>query len=111
MAQKDRKKPRAIVRFASQFEKELCMVVDLSVTGARVHIRPQAELPKKFQLKIKILPELDYLYLDARRVWRQKDLAGVHFDKLSPRNYKIIESLVRIHRAEISNNVKPIHKK
>jgi len=102
---KDRKKPRSIVRFAAFIEgrdtHSDCMVVDFSVTGARIHIEETDNLPQKFTLNIYILSDMPPLAIKARRVWRNRDLAGIHYDKLSRRNYSVIDSIVKIHRGEL----------
>lgn len=105
MSHKDRKKPRSIVRFTGQVssdqEKKDCMIVDLSVTGARIHLDEKSELPQKFIISILLFPEIPALQIKARRVWRNRDLAGVHFEQMSRRDYSILDSLVKIHRGEL----------
>lgn len=107
MSQKDRKKPRSIVRFTGKISENTndfvkdCMIVDLSVTGARIHIEEKTQLPQKFFISIQLFPEIPPLQIKARRVWRNRDLAGVHFELLSRRNYSILDSLVKIHRGEL----------
>ncbi|MEZ4813766.1 MAG: PilZ domain-containing protein [Bdellovibrionota bacterium] len=107
MSHKDRKKPRSIIRFTGQIissqedEPVDCMVVDFSVTGARIHIEESSPLPQKFTLNIQLFPDMPLIQIKSRRVWRNRDLAGLHYEKLSRRNYSIIDNLVKIHRGEL----------
>lgn len=106
MSYRDRKKPRSIVRFTGEIDINDnpltdCMIVDLSVTGARIHIEEKSKLPQKFILLVHIFPEMPPLKIKARRVWRNRDLAGLHYEKLSRRDYSVIDSLVKIHRGEM----------
>lgn len=98
---KDRKKARAIVRFPATVNKINCMIVDVSLTGARIHIAVADQLPSKFDISIHVLPETPPLLLKAKKVWRKNELAGLHFEALSRKDSIIINALVRIHRAEV----------
>lgn len=102
---KDRKKARSIVRFPGKIvSNDLsvdCMLVDFSVTGARIHLSEADSLPQKFMLQISLMPELHPIILKVRRVWRNRDLAGIHFESLSRRDYSVIDSIVKIHRGEM----------
>ena len=77
------------------------MVVDTSVTGARIHIDEKTQLPQKFVLSIQLFPDIPPIQIKSRRVWRNRDLAGVHFEKMSRRDYSVLDSLVKIHRGEL----------
>jgi hypothetical protein len=106
MAHKDRKKPRSIVRFSGliidgDHPSVDCMVVDLSVTGARIHLAEKDNLPQKFILHVIIFPDIPPLAIKGRRVWRNRELAGVHFESLSRRDYAVMESIIKIHRGEL----------
>lgn len=105
MGHKDRKKPRSIVRFTGQIVSDTgnidCMIVDLSVTGVRVHMDEKSILPQKFTLLIQIFPEIPPLEIKTRRVWRNRDLAGLHYENLSRRDYSVLDSLIKIHRGEL----------
>lgn len=106
MSHKDRKKPRSIVRFAGEILSPNstpvdCMIVDLSVTGARIHLSDKDNLPQKFTLHVQLFPEIPPITIKARRVWRNRDLAGVHYETISRRDYSVLESIVKIHRGEL----------
>lgn len=107
MSHKDRKKPRSIVRFTGKIiiensnETVHCMLVDISVTGARIHIEEKSPLPQKFILAVTLFPETAPLLIKSRRVWRNRDLAGIHFENINRRHYSILDSLVKIHRGEL----------
>lgn len=105
MRNRDRKKYRSIVRFTGLITTDSittdCMVVDLSVTGARIHIEEKSQLPQKFLLQVFLFPEMPPLKIKARRVWRNRDLAGLHYENLSRRDYSVLDSLVKIHRGEL----------
>lgn len=107
MANKDRKKPRSIVRFPAKIvlpqEKTHgdCMVVDISVTGSRIHLHEKTLLPQKFILSIHLFPDIPPIQIKSRRVWRNRDLAGVHFETMSRRDYSVLDALVKIHRGEM----------
>ncbi len=103
---RDRKKPRSIVRFSGEISLEPkdptdCMIVDLSVSGARIHIEEKSEMPTKFILKIQLFPDIPPMLIRAKRVWRNRDLAGVHFENLSKRDYSVIDNITKIHRGEL----------
>lgn len=102
----DRKKPRSIVRFTGEIhdaEKRIvkCMVVDMSVTGARIHLEDKSNLPQKFTLKILLFPDMPPISIRTRRVWRNRDLAGLHFEQLTRRDYAVLDNIIKIHRGEL----------
>ena len=106
----DRDNPRAIVRFPTHIteqegsEEIFCMVLDISVSGIRILLSPNDDLKKKLEIKMSLLPNVT-LYLEAKRVWRAGDLAGLHFENLSRKNFLVLSSLVKIHRAEVSQQL------
>lgn len=104
MSIKDRKYPRALIHFPAKYfikdTKVDCMIVDLSLSGLRINISTDKELPKNFEISILILPETPPLFTKVKKIWRNKLQAGLEFTKLGKKEKKVFNALIKIHRAE-----------
>ncbi len=104
MSVKDRKNPRALIHFPAEYsinDKKIdCMIVDLSLSGLRINITNDKELPHSFDLCIFILPETPPLFTKVKKIWRNKLQAGLEFIKLGQKEKKVFDALIKIHRAE-----------
>ena len=104
MSLKDRKNPRALIHVPAEYfisnKKMDCMIVDLSISGLRMNIQRDKEVPKNFKLSLFILPEIPALEVKVKKVWRNKLQAGLEFVELGKKEKKVFDALIRIHRAE-----------
>ena len=53
-----------------------CVLVEVSATGARLHVHHQSEVPDRFRLEV----EAESLNRECRVVWRRNDEIGLMFD-------------------------------
>lgn len=77
----DRRSPRkrvarAATMIASPHAPEIpCVVLELSATGAKLHVHGSQDLPQRFQLAI----EQDGLMRPCTLIWRRRNHAGIQF--------------------------------
>ncbi len=72
----DRVNTCIVARILDQTGRKIqVLVVDLSISGARLEVRSSASLPKRFRLVF----AQDGREFDAELVWRADGHAGVHF--------------------------------
>ena len=104
MSLKDRKNPRALIHFPAEFlidaKKTECMVVDISLSGLRINISSEKDIPKNFEIFIFVLPEISPLQTHVKKIWRNKLQAGLEFTNLGKKEIKVFDALIKIHRAE-----------
>ena len=104
MTLKDRKSPRALIHVPAEYfisdQKIDCMIVDISISGLRINIQRDKEVPKNFEISLFILPEILPLQARVKKVWRNKLQAGLEFINLGKKEKKVFDALIRIHRAE-----------
>ena len=104
MTLKDRKNPRALIHVPAEYlssnKKIDCMIVDLSISGLRINIESDKELPKSFEILLFILPETPPLQATVKKIWRNKIQAGLEFINLGKKEKKVFDALIKIHRAD-----------
>ncbi len=104
MSLKDRKKPRALIHFPAEYfineNKTSCMVVDISLSGLRMNLPKDKEIPKTFEIFVFILPETPPLHMKVKKIWRNQLQAGLEFINLGKKEKMVFDALIKIHRAE-----------
>ncbi len=107
MIHKDRKSPRAIVRLVANVKNKsssvcVCSIIDISLTGARLYLDSQSKLDETFIVEIKVLADLEPLTIKAKKIWHASNFAGIYFLELTSLQEHVLNSLIKIHRAELS---------
>jgi hypothetical protein len=104
MKSKGRKNPRALIHFHGEYFidnlKIDCMIVDLSISGLRINLTRDKELPRNFEISVFILPEMAPIQTKVKKIWRNQLQAGLEFINIGKKEKKVFDALIKIHRAE-----------
>lgn len=96
-----RKSPRAVLNQPIHLLGELGIILNASISGARIKIRTD-DLPLSLDQKVEIewppLLNSKNIILPATCVWIGDKEIGVRFEKLHAKAKCVIEAMVRFHR-------------